>query len=223
MSIQVKICGITAADAADAAVRAGADIAGLMLHPRSPRHLVTEQAASLAARMRGRIRLAVVLVDPTDEALAIAAAAVRPDFIQLHGAETPARVGAVRSRFGVPVIKVVQVADESDFAVVPRFEDAADMLLFETKPPPGAAREGGLGQAFDWQILKNRKFAKPWLLAGGLNPDNVARAVRLTDAPGVDVSSGVETPPGSGCKSVPLILQFTAAAKAAQTSNGTPA
>ncbi len=211
MSIQVKICGITSAAAADAVVRAGADIAGLMLHPKSPRYLATEQAVALAARLRGRARLAVVLVDPDDETLAAALAGVKPDFIQLPGAETPARVGAVRARFGVAVIKVIPVAEAADFAAVPRYEEAADMLMFDAKPPGGASREGGLGTAFDWQILKGRKFARPWLLAGGLNPDNVARAVGLTAAPGVDVSSGVETAPG--VKSVELIAQFTAAAR----------
>ncbi|HEY0303171.1 MAG TPA: phosphoribosylanthranilate isomerase [Rhizomicrobium sp.] len=221
MSIQVKICGITSADAADAVVRAKADIAGLMLHPRSPRHLPPEQAVALAARMRGRARLAIVLVDPDDETLAAAIAAVKPDFIQLHGGETPARVGAIRSRFGVAVIKVIPVAEAADFAEAPRYEEAADMLMFDAKPPPGASREGGLGAAFDWQILKGRKFARPWLLAGGLDPDNVARAIRLAGAPGVDVSSGVEAAPG--VKSAELIAQFTAAAKAAHTANGTPA
>ena len=218
MSVLVKICGITSAESADAAVRAGADFAGLVLHPRSPRHLAPEQATSLAARLRGRVRLVAMLVDPADEAIAAAIAAVKPDIIQLHGAETPARAGAIRSRFGVPVLKVISVADAADFADVPRFEDAADMLMFDAKPPPGASREGGLGAAFDWQILKGRKFTRPWLLAGGLNAANVARALSLTQAPGVDVSSGVETAPG--IKSPELIAQFTAAARryASETS-----
>ena len=213
MSVLVKICGIKSAEAADAAVRAGADFAGLVFHARSPRNLAPEQATSLAGRMRGRVRLVAMLVDPTDEAIAAAIAAVKPDFIQLHGTETPARAGAIRSRFCVPVIKVISVADAADFTDVPRFEDAADMLMFDAKPPPGASREGGLGTPFDWQIIKGRKFVRPWLLAGGLNPENVARALSLTEAPGVDVSSGVETAPG--VKSPELIAQFTAAAKAA--------
>ncbi|HXC55222.1 MAG TPA: phosphoribosylanthranilate isomerase [Rhizomicrobium sp.] len=221
MGVLIKICGITSAEAADATVRAGADFAGLVFHPKSPRHLVPEQAASLAARLRGRVRLAVMLVDPADEAIAAAIAAVKPDFIQLHGAETPARVGAIRSRFDVPVLKVISVADAADFTDVGRFEDAADMLMFDAKPPPGASREGGLGAPFDWQIMRGRKFAKPWLLAGGLNAENVARALNLTEAPGVDVSSGVETAPG--IKSPELISQFTAAARAAQFASETRA
>ena len=219
MSVLVKICGIKSAEAADAAVRAGADFAGLVFHARSPRNLAPEQATSLAGRMRGRVQLVAMLVDPADEAIAAAIAAVKPDFIQLHGAETPARAGAIRSRFGVPVIKVISVADAADFTDVPRFEDAADMLMFDAKPPPGAPREGGLGTPFDWQIMKGRKFVRPWLLAGGLNAENVARALSLTEAPGVDVSSGVETAPG--VKSPELIAQFTAAAKAARYASET--
>ncbi len=221
MSIQVKICGITSADAADAAIRAGADLAGLMLHPRSPRYLSRDQAAALAARMRGRLRLAVVLVEPDDETLTAAVAALKPDFIQLHGAETPARVAAIRSAFGVAVIKVIPVAEAADLADVPRYEDAADMLMFDAKPPRGASREGGLGTAFDWQILKGRAFARPWLLAGGLNVENVVRAIRLTEAPGVDVSSGVETAPG--VKSAALIAQFIAAARIGHYTSETSA
>jgi phosphoribosylanthranilate isomerase len=211
MSVLVKICGITSAEAADAAVRAGADMAGLVFHAKSPRNLMPEQAVSLAARMRGRLRLVAMLCDASDEALAAAVATVKPDYIQLHGAETPARAGAIRSRFGVPIIKVFSVAEPSDFASVPRYEDVADMLMFDAKPPPGATREGGLGGPFDWQIVKGRKFARPWLLAGGLNAQNVARAIGITEAPGADVSSGVETAPG--IKSPELIAQFTAAAR----------
>jgi phosphoribosylanthranilate isomerase len=214
MSVLVKICGINSVESADAAVRAGADFAGLVFHPRSPRHLAPEQASSLAARMRGKLRLVAMLVDPADEMIGAAIKAVQPDLIQLHGAETPARVAAIRARFGVPVLKVFAIAEPSDFTPVAAYEDAADILMFDAKPPPGATREGGLGTAFDWQMLKGRKFARPWLLAGGLNADNVARAIRLTEAPGVDVSSGVETAPGS--KSADLIVQFTAAAKAAR-------
>ncbi len=211
MAILVKICGITSADAADAALRAGADMAGLMFREGSPRVVSPEQAASLAVRMRGGIRLVAVLSDPTDEALSAVLGAVRPDFVQLHGAETPARVAAVRARFGVPVIKALAVAEPADLASVAAYEDAADMLMFDARPPSGAAREGGHGAAFDWQILRGRKFSKPWLLAGGLNPDNVARALGVSAAPGVDVSSGVETAPG--VKSPEKIAAFVSAAR----------
>ncbi len=214
MAVLVKICGINAAEAADAAARAGADFAGLVFHPRSPRHVTPDQAATLAARLRGRLRLVVLLSDPSDEAVAAAMAAVRPDFIQLHGGEPPGRVAAIRSRFGVPVIKAIAVAEPSDLAGVAAYEDAADMLLFDAKAPVGATREGGHGIAFDWKILSGRKFARPWFLSGGLNPENVARALRIAEAPGVDVSSRVESAPG--VKSPEKIAQFVSAARNAQ-------
>jgi phosphoribosylanthranilate isomerase len=214
MATLVKICGINSADAADAAVRAGADFAGLMFHPKSSRNVDIAQAAALAARMRGRVRLVTVMSDPADGTLEAVIGAVKPDFIQLHGAETATRVGEIRSRFGVPVIKVVSVAEAADLSGVATYEDAAEMLMFDAKPPAGAAREGGHGAAFDWQILRGRKFSRPWLLAGGLTPENVARAIAVSEAPGVDVSSGVETAPGR--KSPELIAQFVVVAKAAK-------
>jgi len=214
MALLVKICGINSADAADAAARAGADLAGLNFHPRSPRCLRPEQASALATRMRGKLRLALVLSDPSDEALAAAMAAVKPDFIQLHGSETPERVAAIRDRFRAGIIKAIAVADPSDLTAASKYETCVDMLMFDAKAPAGAAREGGHGASFDWQILRGRKFARPWLLAGGLNPENVVRAIRSSKAPGVDVSSGVETSPGE--KSVELISQFVTAARSAQ-------
>jgi len=214
MNILVKICGITTADAADAVVRAGADFAGLMFHPKSPRNVDLAQAGALAERMRGRVKLVAVMSDPVDETLGAVIGAVKPDFIQLHGSETPDRVGAIRSRFGVPVMKVMSVATAEDLANVAKYEEAADMLMFDAKAPAGAAREGGHGAAFDWQILRGRKFQKPWLLAGGLNAENVARAIRACEPPGVDVSSGVETAPGK--KSPEMIAAFVSAARNAQ-------
>ncbi|MEJ0025105.1 MAG: phosphoribosylanthranilate isomerase [Rhizomicrobium sp.] len=214
MAVLVKICGVTSAEAADATLRAGADMAGLVFNPKSPRHLAPEQAASLAARMRGRVRLVALLCDPADEALSAILDAIRPDFLQLHGGETAARVGAIRSRFGVPVIKVLSIAEPADLAGVAAYEDAADMLLFDARPPAGASREGGHGVAFDWQILRGRRFSKPWLLAGGLTPDNVGRALAVSEAPGVDVSSGVETAPG--IKSPEKIAAFVSAARNAR-------
>ena len=214
MSIQVKICGITSADAADAAMRAGADFVGLNFHPRSPRNVQPEQAVSLAARVRGRCRLAVLLADARDEDIAAAVAAARPDFIQLHGGETPERIAAVRLRFALPVMKAIAIADAGDFAGVSAFEKVADMLLFDAKAPPNASRPGGHGAAFDWQLLRGRAFARPWLLAGGLTAENVGRAIRAADAPGVDVSSGVETSPG--IKSADMIRDFVSAVRAAE-------
>jgi len=214
MAVLVKICGIATADAADAVVRAGADFAGLMFHPGSPRRVDLPQAAALAERMRGRVRLVAVMSDLPDESIGAVVGSVKPDLIQLHGAETAARVGAIRSRFGVPVMKVVSVATADDLAGVAAHDDAADMLMFDAKAPAGATREGGHGAAFDWQILRARKFQKPWLLAGGLNAENVARAIRACEAPGVDVSSGVEIAPGT--KSPDMIAAFVSAARNAQ-------
>ena len=214
MGILIKICGINSADAADAAARAGADFAGLVFHRNSTRNLSLEQATTLASRLRGKLRLAVLLSDPSDEALAAAVSAVKPDYIQLHGTESPDRVAAIRTRFALGIIKVIAVADVSDLAAANKYETCADMLLFDAKAPSGATREGGHGSAFDWQILSGRSFARPWLLAGGLNPENVVRAIRSSDAPGVDVSTGVETSPGH--KSTELIAQFVANARSAR-------
>ncbi len=214
MSIQVKICGITSADAADAAMRAGADFAGLAFHPGSPRNLTPEQAHSLAARIRGRSRLVVLLADARDEDIAAAISAAKPDFIQLHGRETPERVAAVHVRFGLPVIKAIAVADAEDLAAVSAFEKVADILLFDAKAPANALRPGGHGAAFDWQLLRGRTFTRPWLLAGGITAENVGRAIRAAEAPGVDVSSGVEISPG--VKSADMIGEFVAAVRAAE-------
>lgn len=219
MGVQVKICGITDAGAADAALRAGADFVGLVFHARSPRFVRHEQASALAARLKGRVRLVALVADAGDEEIAAVIAAARPDFLQLHGQESPTRAGAVRARFGVAVIKAIAVAEDSDFAFMAAYEAAADMLLFDAKAPDAATRPGGHGAAFDWQLLRGRKFSRPWLLAGGLTTDNVARAIRATDAPGVDVSSGVETAPG--VKSPDAIRAFIAAARAAQFASET--
>lgn len=214
MSIQVKICGITSADAADAAMRAGAEFVGLNFHPRSPRNLKPEQASSLAIRMRGRSRLVVLLADAGDEEIAVAVAAAKPDFIQLHGRENPERIAAVRLRFRLPVIKAFAIAEANDLVEVSKFENVADMFLFDAKAPPNASRPGGHGAAFDWQLLRGRTFLRPWLLAGGITAENVGRAIRAAEAPGVDVSSGVETSPG--LKSPDMIRDFVAAVRAAE-------
>ncbi|HTW33043.1 MAG TPA: phosphoribosylanthranilate isomerase [Rhizomicrobium sp.] len=221
MAVLVKICGITSVEAADAAVKARADFAGLVFHRKSPRYLDPVHAGIIAGRLKDRVRTAALLVDPSDEEIAGVAVVVKPDFLQLHGSETPARVGAVKSRFGIPVIKVFAIADAGDFANVAAYNDAADMFLFDAKAPEAATRPGGHGAAFDWQLLRGRSFARPWLLAGGLNAENVARAIRTSEAPGVDVSSGVETAPGA--KSPELIRSFVEAARNTQFAGGTDA
>jgi phosphoribosylanthranilate isomerase len=217
MNVLVKICGINSAEAADAAVRAGADLGGLVFHPASPRHLSLDAARTLAERMRGRLRLVALFADADDATIAAALKAVQPVYVQLHGHETPERTNEVRARFGLPVIKAIAVAEAADFAAVPDYEIAADILLFDAKAPDGAARSGraprpgGHGAAFDWRLLRGRSFSRPWLLAGGLTPANVARAIASAEAPGVDVSSGVETAPG--VKSAQLIADFVSAAR----------
>jgi phosphoribosylanthranilate isomerase len=214
MAIQVKICGINSAGAADAAASAGADYAGLVFFQRSPRAVGPEQAASLAARLRGRCRVVALTVDAADPDVEVVVNACRPDLLQLHGREDPERVAAIRQRFGLPVIKAIAVADSADLDVVSAYERVADMLLFDAKAPAGIERPGGHGAAFDWQLLQGRKFSRPWLLAGGLNTENVTRAICATDASGVDCSSGVETAPGN--KDPHLIRTFVAAARTAQ-------
>lgn len=213
MPVQVKICGINSAVAADAVLRAGADFGGLVFFAKSPRHLSLEQGAMLAERMRGRLRLAALVVDESDVQMAAIAQQVKPDFFQLHGKETPERVRHIRSRFGIPIIKALAISEPGDLAKVAAYDDVAEMLMFDAAPAANASRPGGHGAAFDWQLLNGRSFARPWFLAGGLTPDNVARAIAVSGAKMVDVSSGVESAPGM--KSPTRIADFVAAAKQA--------
>jgi phosphoribosylanthranilate isomerase len=196
MSVAVKICGLTSPDAVDAAARAGAMYGGLVFHPRSPRFVMLEKARALAERMRGRLKCVALITDMDDAGIAALVKLVAPDFLQLHGNETIQRAADIRARHGVGVIKVLPVAEPSDLAAAADYEKVADMLMFDAKPPAGAERPGGHGAAFDWKVLSGRSFHKPWFLAGGLDPDNVARAIELSGAEQVDVSSGVESAPG---------------------------
>lgn len=195
-SIAVKICGITSAEAVRAAVAAGAQFGGLVFHPDSPRNVSLDQAAALAAQMRGKLMVVALIADMDDAEIEAVVKQVAPDFLQLHGAETPQRVTDIRHKFRIPVIKALAIADANDFEGVIEYENVADMLMFDAKPPRGAARGGGHGAAFDWTLLSGRSFQKPWFLAGGLTPDNVGRAAVLAEARMVDVSSGVESAPG---------------------------
>jgi phosphoribosylanthranilate isomerase len=206
MSIAVKICGITGFEAVDAAIASGAVYGGLVFHPKSPRFVAPEQARILADRMRGRLRIVALVADMDDAQLKAMVDAVRPDFLQLHGGESAARTAQVRAAFNLPVIKALPVADAADLDAAISYEDAADMLMFDARPPRGAERAGGHGAAFDWQLLSGRSFSKPWFLAGGLNPENVTRAITLSGAALVDVSSGVESAPG--VKDAARIAQF---------------
>lgn len=208
MPVQVKICGINSVEAADAAVRAGADFAGLVFYKKSPRNIAPAVGARLADQLRNRVKVVALFVDAGDDELHHAIGIVRPDFLQLHGCETPERAAAIHSRFGVPVVKAVPVADADDLKNIRAYEDVADMLLFDAK----GVTPGGNGAAFDWQLLRGRSFMRPWFLAGGLNAGNVARAIQATGAQGVDVSSGVETAPG--VKDARMIREFVSEARA---------
>jgi phosphoribosylanthranilate isomerase len=214
MPIQVKICGINSVESADAALRAGADYVGLVFHARSPRALGPEQARSLSSRLRGRTRIVALLADADDAAIATVMASAKPDLLQLHGRESVERVGEIRGRTGAQIIKAISIAEADDIFAAARYQDVADMLMFDAKAPAGATREGGHGAAFDWQLLRGRNFSRPWFLAGGLTPENVTRAIAISGAPGVDVSSGVETAPG--VKSPDLIRSFIETARNAQ-------
>ena len=209
----IKICGLTTPAALEAAIAAHADYAGLVIFPPSPRHLALADAAALGARAAGRIKLVGLFVDAADGLIAEVVAAAKLDVIQLHGKEDPARVAALRAAFGLPVWKATAVSSAEDIARAETFAGAADLVLFDAKPPKGAALPGGLGLVFDWTLLAGYKAPLPWGLAGGLSPANVAEAVRITQAPLVDVSSSVESAPG--VKDEALIAQFCREARAA--------
>ncbi len=212
--MRVKICGIAEPAGFDAAVDAAVDLVGFVFFPSSPRAVSPAAAAALSARHRGGPGRVGLFVDPEDSAIAAVLDALPLDLIQLHGAETPDRVAAVRARFGVPVMKAVGVVTRAEAeAAVAAYATVADSLLFDAKPPPGATRPGGNAIAIDAAMLCGLTVPVPWLLAGGLTPGTVAAAIRVSGAPGVDVSSGVERSPG--VKDPALIRQFAAAARAA--------
>jgi len=206
----IKLCGLTDGTALDAAIAARADYAGFNFYPPSPRFLDLDKAAELGARAAGRIGRVGVFVDADDTAIAEAVAAARLDAIQLHGSETPQRTAELRSRFGLPVWRVVGVSKAEDISNAANYAGAADFILFDAKTPKGTL-PGGMGLAFDWSLLANLKLALPWGLAGGLNPGNVAEAARLTRAPLVDAASGIESAPG--VKDPALIAAFCLAAR----------
>lgn len=196
----VKICGLNDRAGLDAALAGGADMIGLVFFPPSPRAVSAGEAAALAAHAPpaaegGPLRVGL-LVDAGDEAIAAVLAALPLDILQLHGEEDPARCAAVRARFGRPVMKALGIASAADLALLEDYAPAVDRFLLDAKPAPGAALPGGNAAAFDWSLLAGRAVPRPWLLAGGLTPDNVAGAIRATGAPGVDVSSGVEASRG---------------------------
>ena len=206
----VKICGLTRPQDFRAAAEAGARYAGLVFFPRSPRHVDVAQAAALASDAPEGLARVGLFVDPDDALLDRVLAEVPLDILQLHGRETPARVAEIRARHGLPVMKAVGLATPDDLPALWDYGLVADLLLVDAKPAPGAALPGGNGLSFDWRLLVGQRLLKPWMLAGGLTPDNVAEAIRLTGAQAVDVSSGVESAPG--VKDASLIRDFVAAA-----------
>ena len=211
MGVKTKICGISTPEAVSAAADGGAGWLGFMFFARSPRNLAPDAAARLAQPVRGQAKIVAVLVDPDDAEVDRVAQVLKPDLIQLHGAETPARARAIGVRAGAGIIKALPVSEPSNLAAAAQYETVVEHLMFEGRPAPDADRPGGGGQAFDWTLLAGRSFQRPWFLAGGLDPWNLSEAVQQSGAPLVDVSSGVER--GPGLKDPALIRAFLDAAK----------
>jgi phosphoribosylanthranilate isomerase len=213
MTLIVKICGLKSAEVVDAALDSGADMIGFVFFPPSPRNVAFDTARALSERVRGRALKVALSVDATDALLRQIIESLAPDLLQLHGRESPDRVSAVRRRFGLPVMKALPIAEEADLAAIGAYEYQADRLIFDARAPREASRPGGLGRRFDWHLLRNIATAAPFMLSGGLDVDNVAEALRITRAPGVDVSSGIERALGE--KDPDRIRAFVAAARRA--------
>jgi phosphoribosylanthranilate isomerase len=214
MTLTVKICGLKTPEALEVALESGADLTGFVFFPPSPRNLGLEAAKSLGAQVRDRAGKVALTVDANDETLHGIVDALKPDILQLHGKETPERVATVRSRFGVPVMKVLPIAERSDLSPIREYANVADRLMFDARPPQDATRPGGLGRTFDWTLLKGIDPKINFMLGGGLDASNVAQALAITNAPGVDVSSGVERAPGE--KDLDKIRDFIRAARKAE-------
>ena len=214
MFIKTKICGIRTPEALDAAIAGGADYIGLVFFAKSPRNISVADAARLAKAARGKAAIVALVVDADDAQLADIAQHVRPDFLQLHGHESVARVDSIKRRAGASIIKAIAVETAADAARSQDFAGVADMILFDAKPPKDAILPGGNGVAFDWRALDSVRGKLDFMLSGGLTPDNVTEAIRATGARAVDVSSGVESAPG--VKDAELIRRFLHAVKTAK-------
>lgn len=209
-----KICGLTTPETVKAAVDGGAAFIGFMFFEKSPRNIAPDAAARLAPPARAaNTKIVAVTVDPDDALLDRLSATLAPDLIQLHGKETPARARQVAARTGAGVIKVFSVSEPSDLDAARAYEAVVDHLMFDAKAPAGFDRPGGTGARFDWTMLAGRRFARPYFLAGGLDPWNVSEALQQSGAPLVDVSSGVER--GPGIKDPSLISAFLEAVRRA--------
>ncbi len=210
-SIRVKICGLTDAEAVAAATRAGAAYVGFNFFEPSPRYISPDAAREIAVDVVAGVCKVALTVNFDDAAMDRIIDAVPLDMVQLHGSESPERVSQIRSRYGLPVMKVLGIADAEDLPAIETYEDVADQILVDAKSPKNSVLPGGNGISFDWRLIANRKWRKPWMLAGGLTPDNVAEAIALTGAVQVDVASGVESAPG--VKDADLVSDFVRAAQ----------
>jgi len=211
MDLTVKICGLRTPETLHAAIEAGADWVGFVFFPKSPRHVSLDEARALGPLVAGRAQKVALLVDAPDAMIADVIAALQPDFLQLHGHETPERVGEIKQRFGVPLIKAVGIAGQDDLIQARAYESVVDWMLYDAKPPKQAVLPGGNGVSFDWTLLKEAGKQHHFMLSGGLDADNVANALAITGAAGVDVSSGVESAPG--IKDTKRIIAFMAAVR----------
>jgi phosphoribosylanthranilate isomerase len=214
MSLIVKICGLSTRETLDVALDSAADMVGFVFFPPSPRHLNLEVARDLGQAVKSRAAKVALTVDADDATLVSIIEALQPDLLQLHGSETAARLREIRQKFALPVMKALPVETSADLAILPGYADVADRILFDARAPHEATRPGGLGAVFDWHILENLDLAVPFMVSGGLHAGNVAEAVRVTRAGGVDVSSGVEDTPGH--KDPEMIRAFIRAARATE-------
>jgi phosphoribosylanthranilate isomerase len=214
MPLLVKICGLSTRETLDAALAAGADMVGFVFFPASPRHLSLEAARDLGKQSKGRAAKVALTVDADDATLENIVETLQPDLLQLHGKETIARLRDIKAKFALPVMKAIAVETSADLAALPGYASIADRILFDARAPKGATRPGGLGAVFDWHLLENLDLKLPFMVSGGLDAGNVAEAIRVTRAGGVDVSSGVESSPG--VKDPEMIRNFIRAARASE-------
>jgi phosphoribosylanthranilate isomerase len=218
MSLLVKICGLKTPEALDVALIEGADMVGFVFFEPSPRNVTVAAARVLGAQVKGRARKVALSVDASDDLLAASIEALKPDLLQLHGKETPDRVVVVRARFGIPVMKAIPIEARDDLSPVRLYAKVAEWILFDARAPRETTRPGGLGKVFDWHLLENLSLMLPFMLSGGLDAGNVAEALRITRAPAVDVSSGVENAPG--VKDPDKIRAFIRAVRLAESRLG---
>jgi phosphoribosylanthranilate isomerase len=218
MALAIKICGLKTPEALDVALESGADMVGFVFFGPSPRNIAISASRALGVQAQGRAAKVALTVNANDETLHAIVAALKPDMLQLHGNEPPERVAVVRSRFGLPVMKALPIAVRADLSPIRQYANVADCLLFDARPSANDTRPGGLGKVFDWTLLAGLNAGVPFMLSGGLDAGNVAEAIRITRAPGVDVSSGVERAPGE--KDPDKIRAFIRAARAADAALG---